>query len=381
MTSNTPHPSPICWLAVATLALASSSSAKEGVLYVKARDGQTPKPRVIVDNACAWPNLTVLPDGTIIATIFNAPYHANIVGDVECWGSSDHGRTWEKRGAPARHDPPNSNRMNVAAGVARNGDLIVISSGWLLKLNPPPPPGQLRKGGLVRVLEPWVCRSSDGGRTWSVDKHAMPARGPVGGPPVPFGDIIEGDDGALRVAAYTRVPSEDKSLRLRRAYVYRSRDDGRTWGEPAPIDDDHSRCEPALLHLGGGRWLVITRGGGQNLYSSVDDAATWRHRTRLRLGGYPCHPMRLRTGRLILSVGTRSGLEGHTRVFYSDDEGGTWSRPYRVVDYKGKDGGYPSTIELPDGQMLTAYYAKEIEGHPRYHMGVVLWNPAKTFVP
>lgn len=366
-------------IAVVFALLAARGFAASDDPYVQTRQGNVPKPIVAVDNACAWPNLTVLRDGTIIATIFNAPYHANIVGDVECWASVDGGKTWEHRGTPARHDPPNSNRMNVAAGLAKNGDLIVISSGWLLQLKPPPPPGQLRTAGLVSVLQPWVCRSTDGGRTWTVDKHAMSAKGLVGGPPVPFGDIIEGRDGALRVAAYTRVPSENKSLRLRRAYVYRSQDDGRTWGEPAPIDDDQSRCEPALLHLGGGKWLVITRGGGQNLYSSVDDATTWRHRTRLHLGGYPCHLMRLRSGRLILSVGTRSGLARHTRVFYSDDEGKTWSRPYRVVDYKGKDGGYPSSIELPDGQVLTAYYAKEIAGHPRYHMGVVIWEPERSF--
>ena len=27
-----------------------------------------------VDNVCAWPNLTSMPDGAIIATIFNQPW-------------------------------------------------------------------------------------------------------------------------------------------------------------------------------------------------------------------------------------------------------------------------------------------------------------------
>ena len=347
--------------------------------YVKARDGETPKPAVAADNACAWPNLTVLRDGTIVAAIFNAPYHANIVGDVDCWASADGGRTWEKRGTPARHDPPNSNRMNLAAGLAKNGDLIVVSSGWLLKLKPLPPPGQLRTAGLVRVLEPWVCRSEDGGRTWSVDKNGMPAKSPLENPPVPFGDIVEGQDGTLRMAAYSFMHWRDKKRRQWRSYVYRSRDDGKTWGEPVCIAPETSHNETAIFHLGKGRWLAAARGGGLHLYASSDDGATWEHRMRLRVGGYPGHIMQLKDGRLVLSYGTRSGTERSTRVIWSKDEGKTWSKPLRVVDYFGKDGGYPSSVQLPDGQVLTAYYAKSIKGHDRFHMGVVIWDPVTSF--
>ena len=35
--------------------------------------GERPKPVVAIDNVCAWPNLTVLPDGAIVATIHNRP--------------------------------------------------------------------------------------------------------------------------------------------------------------------------------------------------------------------------------------------------------------------------------------------------------------------
>lgn len=105
--------------------------------YVVTRQGKKPRPTVAVDNVCAWPNLTQLRDGTIAAVIFNKPCHACMVGDVECWASADQGETWEKRGLPAAHDLPESNRMNVAAG-------------------------------LVRILEPWVCRSGDGGFPSSV---------------------------------------------------------------------------------------------------------------------------------------------------------------------------------------------------------------------
>ena len=64
----------------------------------------------------------------------------------------------------------------------------------------------------------------------------------------------------------------------------------------------------------------------------------------------------------------------------SFDQGRTWSEPVRVLDWWG-DGGYPSSVQLPDGQILTAYYAAKIEGHDRYHMGVVLWDPARSLRP
>src|ERR1035438_6754289 len=88
---------------------------------------------VAIDNVCAWPNLTLLQDGTIIATIFNQPSHGRMEGDIECWASAD-GEFWQKRGAAAVHDAA-ANRMNVAAGLARSGKLVVLASGWSLKKN------------------------------------------------------------------------------------------------------------------------------------------------------------------------------------------------------------------------------------------------------
>ena len=90
--------------------------------YVTDAQGERLKPVVAVDNVCAWPNLTLLDDGTIVATVFNQPCHGTVAGDVECWATKDQGATWRKVGTPAPHEP-HTNRMNVAAGLANNGDL------------------------------------------------------------------------------------------------------------------------------------------------------------------------------------------------------------------------------------------------------------------
>lgn len=352
--------------ALLTLCLAAAA-AEPGKRYVETKGGQTAMPVVAVDNVCAWPNLTVLDDGSIVATIFNQPSHGSVAGDVECWATDDGGATWHKRGTPAPHEP-DCNRMNVAAGRANNGDLVVIASGWSNRY----PPGQ--KGAPFRagILEPWVCRSSDGGRTWSVDKETFPAAAPNGGNSIPFGDILAGNDGALRVAMYAPVKRRND-----RVYVYRSADDGKTWGQPAALDETAYRNETALLHLGEGRWLAAVRENGLHLHRSTDDARSWEYVARLTgPAQHPGHLLRLRDGRIILSSGNRTASDKRVEVRQSLDEGQTWSEPLRVVDFQG-DGGYPSSVQLPDGQVLTAYYASQIAGHARYHMGVVIWDPQR----
>jgi len=90
---------------------------------------------IAIDDVCAWPNLTVLADGTLAVAIYNRPVHGRWHGDVEIWASTDEGCSWQKRGTAAPGEPP-GNRMNVAAGAAANGDLIVIASGWTPVLEP-----------------------------------------------------------------------------------------------------------------------------------------------------------------------------------------------------------------------------------------------------
>ena len=143
---------------------------------------------VAIDDACAWPNLTLMPGGEIIAIIFNQPCHGLWEGDVECWASRDGGRLWEQRGTVAAHEP-GTVRMNHAVGLAHDGSLVAIVSGWTSK-PPRPAPGQeppdrfspahrLTSSGDARfsewpsvrprpkVLDNVVCRSDDGGRTWN----------------------------------------------------------------------------------------------------------------------------------------------------------------------------------------------------------------------
>ena len=205
---------------------------------------------IAIDNVCAWPNLTLLPDGTLTATIHNQPIHGRWYGDVELWVSTDEGRLWQKRSAAAPGEPP-GNRMDVAAGLAANGDLIVISSGWNPVLEPGTDVPEF-DFSTSQCLDARVCRSADGGHTWErADTVTVPDD--PGCWCIPFGDIVEGPDG-LAAAFYTGPKDDTRNS----AWILRSTDDGRTWGNGSLIAaDDYNETD--ILHLGAGRWLAVCR--------------------------------------------------------------------------------------------------------------------------
>ena len=73
----------------------------------------------------------------------------------------------------------------------------------------------------------------------------------------------------------------------------------------------------------------------------------------------------------------------------SDDGGESWSAPFVLISMPGSDWhktdcGYPSSVQLDDGTIVTAYYfgpkkpewaAHGLPWHQRYHMGVARWRP------
>ncbi len=325
---------------------------------------------IAVDNVCAWPNLTLLNDGTLTATIYNRPVHGRWHGDVEVWASTDHGILWQKRGTAAPGEPP-GNRMNVAAGCAVNGDLLVIASGW----TPVMEPGTIDPDFACRrreVIDARVCRSVDGGHTWArADTVDVPDKADRWF--IPFGDITPGPSG-LAVPFYSSPPDGTRNT----AWMLRSTDDGLTWGGGSVIAADDFN-ETDILHLGAGAWLAACRtkqDGHVQLFASSDDGYTWQDRGPVTLPGqHPPHLTHLEDAQVLLTYGIRNaGLYGvGTRI--STDGGRSWSPPRIIVQFEGAtDGGYPSSLQLEDGTIVTVYYANKVAAHGRYHMGVVRWN-------
>lgn len=326
---------------------------------------------IAVTNVCAWPNLTLLPDGSIVAVFHNRPSHGQSEGDVDCWASRD-GLKWEKRSTITAHEP-NTVRMNHAAGLARNGDLVVLCSGWTNVKQPERPK---QSGFRDAILRAWVMRSADGGRTWK-QREKFPAAEPGWSEQVPFGDIWAGEDGALHTSCYQgEFVDPTKSTRTKgwRSWHFRSDDDGWTWKAVSIIGARHNETD--IFPLGGRRWLAAARIDRMELIRSDDDGVTWQEpqpvTDRNEING---HLMRLKDGRLLLSYGVRVKDRRGVCAKLSSDDGKTWSEPLRLAHAVGDaDCGYPSSVQLANGSIVTAWYSKESPDYVGYHLGTTRWE-------
>ncbi len=325
---------------------------------------------VAVKDVCAWPNLTLAPDGAILAVLHNQPSHGGMEGDVECWASPD-GVAWEKRGVITRHEPQTI-RMNHAAGLAKNGDFVVLCSGWTNVKQPERPKQPAFRDA---ILSNWVLRSKDGGRTWAKGTE-FPAAEPGWSGQIPFGDIWVGEDGALHTSCYRgKLASPEKNFKIGayESWHFRSDDDGHTWKAVSVIGPKHNETD--IFPLGGRRWMAAARVDALELFVSDDDGATWKDPLRVtRRNEINGHLMRLKDGRLLLSYGVRIKGEQGVRAKLSADEGRTWSAPLRLARSEDGDCGYPATIQRADGKLVTAYYAHKAPEHDGYHMGVAVWS-------
>jgi hypothetical protein len=191
------------------------------------RDGNPPVPIITAHDHCAWPNLKLLKDGrTLAAFIFNNASHAKRPGDIECWLSRDGGGSWKLASAITQHEPETTRHLH-ASGLAANGDIIVLASGWSNRW----PPGKPRTRGSFRyeLLGPWLSRSPDGGHSWWVEKNTFPQETPAGRPAVPFGNIERAANGDLCVSVYSpQEPWEKFEERKFRSWLLRSSDDGKS---------------------------------------------------------------------------------------------------------------------------------------------------------
>ncbi len=330
---------------------------------------------VAAENVCAWPNLTTLPDGTIAAILHNQPSHGQMEGDIECWTSAD-GLSWEKAGTVTRHEP-GTVRMNHAAGLDAEGNLIVLCSGWTNNKQPERPKQAAFRDDILRAI---ALRSRDGGKTWEK----------IGGLPrvengwcelIPFGDIRADKSGTLAVSCYHGKfsdPAKSTKIPGYRSRLLRSSDRGKTWKTGPVIGAVHN--ETTILPLGRNRWIAAAREKQVDIIRSSDNGRSWSEPEpatgRNEING---HLLSLADGRTLLSYGVRQADRFGVCAKLSDDEGRTWGPVFRIADSTERDCGYPSSVQLRDGRIVTGWYAKASSLSDDYHMGSTVWTPPPVY--
>ena len=308
-----------------------------------------------------FPVLLKLRDGTLVVVARDGDYHVGQRGRLILVVSRDRGESWSPPTVVAGEGPDD---RNPALGQAPNGSLIVAYCKTDYYVN-----GRWARDELPfdqRRQRLFVTRAAEPGGPWSAPE-------PLPVPPgsySPYGAILTLPDGTLLMNVYGRRLVGDRLEDSYRAYVVRSRDDGRTWDDWTLIGAGFN--ETALAALPAGRLLAALRReypqrrGGADVWLawSDDGGRSWSDPRRLTgHGEHPASLLVLQSGAVLLTYGHRNPPFG-VRARVSRDGGETWDdRRITLVDEAtNRDCGYPSSVQLDDGTILTAYYALESAG-------------------
>jgi hypothetical protein len=305
-----------------------------------------------------------------IAAIFRtgAP-HIGITGTLAVSTSSDGGKSWSD---PLEIQPRWDDNRNPAFGVNHSGELA--AAFWKARLHCYDESAADRGPGWAGTQdnERWKttaalyhCRSADGGRTWS---EPQPYSSALLSLASPYGRIITAPDGALLMPVYGRAREpiggvEDTSILLR------SRDEGRTWGDETLVAHGYNETSYAVLSDGGLIGAARSESGHVAILHSSDMGRTWTVPVEVtRDGEHPADLILLESGRLLLTFGRRIRPMG-CGALLSADGGRSWDTDHEVLltgdGVENSDLGYPSTVQLASGQIVTLlYYASGSEMAP-----------------
>ena len=211
-----------------------------------------------------------------------------------------------------------------------------------------------------------IVRSFDEGRSWEAPQDIA-----IKDPPDGLGKRM------ATTAAMVVLSSGELLMPIhtyRGSFLIRSSDGGFTWREVTPIAvaDAPIFEEPTITVLHDGQLLAFLRAdnrGDGYLYQAVssDEGRTWTQPEQLNLWGLPAHVLQLTDGRIVATYGYRRIPCG---VRYCVARPGlSWSvadeYALRSDGHSLGDLGYPSSVELPNGDVFTVYYITEQFGiHP-----------------
>lgn len=232
------------------------------------------------------------------------------------------------------------------------------------------PEEQARGGSFLRISE-------DYGVTWSEPIH-IDGSAPHGPNLCRDGSLIylgrdmyvtnEAGDSTDNVAAYRSTDGGyhwEKISTLR----YPEGTKGENFHEPHVVELPDGRLFGAIRAQNSGagtdgpiRDGACKRGSalcpGFTIYTTVssDGGCTWSDLQATGISGAPPHLMVHSTGALICSY-IRREPPFSIRAMVSYDMGESWTEDY-VLTECSVDGGYPATVEMDDGSLVTVYYGK-----------------------
>jgi Neuraminidase (sialidase) len=333
------------------------------------RSAAIEKPSVISQDAghyAGWPTVARRRDGELLVAYSGSrEAHVCPFGRVELIRSRDDGATWswpevvldtaiDDRDAGIIETPSGALLVTTFTSLAYEASLPKFPAWQSV---------QRRTTAAQRkaLLDTWMLRSTDGGLTWSA-----PYRVPVNSP---HGPIALADGRLLYAGKQLWTPGAKIGVCESFSEI------------PARSGDDPAQYHELHAVDAGGRIVVHIRNhnprnAGETLQcESTDGAKSWTEPRPIGVWGLPSHLLRLRNGQLLMTYGYRRapfGIQART----SADRGATWSEPITLTsDGAGGDLGYPSTVELAGGRLLTVWYER-LADSPRAALRQLRWSTA-----
>ena len=336
-------------------------------------------------NYIGWPTVARKADGELLV-VFSGDRDAHLCpyGKMEMVRSQDVGETWSK--PETINNTPLDDR-DAGIIVLRSGTIVV---SWFTSRTGDRVQGYRERYGASvvdawerhcrkiteqdrqRWLGHWTRRSTDGGDTWEpeVESIASSNHGP-----------IELQDGRLLYVGTADIADRPALVSVE------STDEARSWDMigTIPVPDLGGRpfpyAEPHVVEMADGRlvcliryrpvdsstWPTASQDWHMRQTESTDGGRTWTVAHPTPIWGYPPHLIRLSNGDVLASYGYRQPPYGQ-RACVSHDGGQAWDIENRLTlsddafaPHHG-DMGYPASIELEPGELLTVYYQIEYLG-------------------
>ena len=319
------------------------------------------------DRYIGWPTITKTSNGELLAVFSgNRDGHVCPFGITQMIKSSDNGKTWstpetinntplDDRDAGILETRKGTWLVNWFTSMAFDNDRSYVQHpSWKRHRE------KLSDETINRWLGNWTRRSLDKGKTWEA-----PVRQLVSAPHGP----IELKDGRLLYVGTANVNGEKKLA------VEESKDDGIHWKLLSTINIPENEkiapySEPHVVEMPDGKLVAMFRYNPDNKMKSFlrqsesfDGGKTWTTTHKTNIWGYPPHLLLLKNGWLLVTYGVRKIPYGE-RACISKDGGETWDIENEIILSMSNSGdlGYPASVQLEDGSILTIHYQIDKEG-------------------
>ncbi len=300
------------------------------------------------DQMYGWPGITRAANGDILVAASERKFHVCPFGREVVMRSTDNGRTWS-----LPQEVHNSELDDRDANLLTLPDGTVLLS-WFTSIAFAGTPWDGRTGRVTERMKQelvgsWFVRSSDHGKTWEKTAHRMP----VG---MHISPVLLSDGSLISIGFESMMPEAKRQL-----CVYKSFDRGDSWAKTGEIDVPAMDLnENHVLDVGNGRLIGLFRKCGDYLRQAISEnyGQTWSRPEITGIKGFPAQMIKLHNGD-VLCVYSHRWKPYSIRGVLSHDNGQSWDLANTFTIYEWADTpdmGYPSTLEITPGELLTVFY-------------------------